>query len=762
MMKFRTLTVSIFAFSAFAFGAEPVLVLDASDAKSIHVADGKIERWTAGATQAVPDSRPMVGSKLGGRETIAFDGDDFLEGPSVLAEGDDSFTVIALWRPEREGVQVVFEQAGEGGGRRGSLLQVGNRYGFNGQGNDAHSLVPLKVGDWRLTAMVLTGADRENVVVIDNDNPPAVGTINIEAQNLGVSGIRVGNKLTSNGEFFQGQIAEIRVFSDALSKAELDQQLLELKTKWKLDFKTQVPEIVVKNEPEPTPVPAVTEPTAEQIEFFETHVRPVLADHCFSCHSVDEKQKGGLHVDSLAALLEGGDSGPAIIPGKPDESPFFRGVSYLDSEFAMPPKKKLPDLAIENLRKWIEMGAPWPGGSTELAKEEEAWDWEALRAEHWAWQPISKAGPPAVKNEAWVTSDLDRFVLARLDAEGLTPSEPAPKHTLIRRVYLDLLGLPPTPEQSADFVEGRISWEAVIEQLLADPRYGERWARHWLDVARFSDGFGGFLDNSNNPQAWRYRDWVVEAINADMPIDEFVRLQIAGDLIDPDKHTVATGFFALGPQYKSDGGDADSNAMAKIETLDDRVDTLGRGILGVTLACARCHDHKFDPIPTLDYYSIAGVFNNSAVHEHPIAPQSEIDAYNVVVKAVQEFEKEMNQVIDDRGEALLNQEVQRLAKYMSAAVEFMEMEPPPDALKFARERGLVGAVFRFCAPHFGGTKNTEEVPELDAWFASRSAEAAAEFQAQLIALRAKEKPETEQAHWLVEKILQIRSQPGLG
>ena len=228
--------------------------------------------------------------------------------------------------------------------------------------------------------------------------------------------------------------------------------------------------------------------------------------------------------------------------------------------------------------------------------------------------------PPGVNQQEWLHNSIDRFVLARLEAAGLSPAPEAELRILVRRMYLDLIGIPPTPEQSTEFVAScRDDQQAVVgrlvDELLESPLYGQRWGRHWLDVARYSDGFGGFLDNQGYAQAWRYRDWVVEAFNQDLPYNNFLRLQIAGDLTGEEFDAIATGFFALGPTYRSDGGDPDSTAQARSETLDDRMDTLGRGLMGITLSCARCHDHKFDPIPQQDYYSLAGVFNNTAVRE---------------------------------------------------------------------------------------------------------------------------------------------------
>ncbi|HJN08298.1 MAG TPA: DUF1549 domain-containing protein [Pirellulaceae bacterium] len=369
---------------------------------------------------------------------------------------------------------------------------------------------------------------------------------------------------------------------------------------------------------------------AEQIEFFERHVRPLLIEHCYKCHSAKiKKPKGGLRLDGRTLMTKGGDSGTALVPGKPDESLFIESVRYESLE--MPPTGKVSDDQLATLVRWVEMGAPWPDDETpQLARDGDPYDWPAVRASHWAWQPIRRPALPAVKSQVWPQQPVDRFVLARLEADGRTVARPADKRTLIRRAYIDLTGLPPSPEAVEAFVIAAdpAAFTRVIDQLLGSVHYGERWGRHWLDVARYSDGLGGFLDNSRMPHAFRFRDWVVRCFNGDLPYDKFVTHQIAGDLLSEDESFYGSGFFAIGPTYRSDGGDPDSIAPAKSETLDDRVDTLSRAFFGLTVACARCHEHKFDPIPTQDYYSLAGVFNNTRNAERPLVAQPIVDQYN--------------------------------------------------------------------------------------------------------------------------------------
>jgi Protein of unknown function (DUF1553)/Protein of unknown function (DUF1549)/Planctomycete cytochrome C len=409
--------------------------------------------------------------------------------------------------------------------------------------------------------------------------------------------------------------------------------------------------------------------TSEQIEFFEAKVRPVLVQHCYDCHSTDAKKlKGGLYVDSRDGLMKGGDSGAAAVAGKPDDSILIDAVKYRSYE--MPPDRKLADDDIAVLVRWVEQGLPWPEVTTSAGHStaETEIDWDEARKSHWAWQPVRRPDVPQSAESGG--HPVDAFVTARRDRAGLGTAVPAEEFVLARRIYLDLIGITPTPQQVADFVAAAAkdrdsAVSSLVDRLLASPLYGQRWGRHWLDVARYSDGFGGFLDSSQRNNAWRYRDWVVDAFNTDLPFDRFLQLQIAGDL-EPNKHNgIATGFFALGPLFRSDGGDPDSVAQAKGETLDDRVDTLTRGLLGVTASCARCHDHKFDPIPQKDYYSLAGIFNNSGVHDLPLAPNDVVQAFNEHKATVDKLTRELKQLktTDDAGRKVeLQQKLDELKK----------------------------------------------------------------------------------------------------
>ena len=434
-----------------------------------------------------------------------------------------------------------------------------------------------------------------------------------------------------------------------------------------------------------TPDPATPKFTASQLEFFESKVRPLLADRCYSCHSEKAKaMKAGLRLDSREHLLKGGDSGASIVAGKPDESLLIQSVRY--ESYEMPPDGKLNDAEISVLTKWVELSAPWPNEKPKTGPNTDPSqiDWDTVRNGHWAWQSVVKHDPPAVPDSHLARNPIDQFVGARLHKAGLKANPPAEPRVLCRRIWIDLIGMPPAPKNVDEFVTAAKqdyskAVSDLVDELLASPHYGERWGRHWLDIARYSDGFGGFLDNVGLPFAWRYRDWIVDALNRDLPYDDFLRLQIAGDLIDPDNFGgVATGFFALGPTYRSDGGDPDSVAQAKGETLDDRVDTLTRGLLGLTVACARCHDHKFDPIPTQDYYSLAGIFNNTRFTEYPLAKPETVKVYNDrqnEIRRVDKLQKDLTNKLKKEKREANDMEKKQLAEWKKQLDNFRKTAP---------------------------------------------------------------------------------------
>ncbi len=368
--------------------------------------------------------------------------------------------------------------------------------------------------------------------------------------------------------------------------------------------------------------PLAASPSGD-VEFFEKKIRPVLVERCYKCHSArSEKVKGDLRLDSREGMLKGGESGkPGVVPGDENKSLLIESIRYKNEDLQMPPPKegRLSDEQIADFVSWVRMGAPYPGTEKSEIRnpksEIEVW---------WSFQSIKNPTVPSVKNRAWVRSPVDNFILAILEGNGLTPAPPADKRTLIRRATFDLIGLPPTPREVEAFLSDNSpdAFAKVVDRLLASPHYGERWGRHWLDVVRYTDSFDarGIGGEADVPEAYRYRDWVVNAFNRDLPYDEFVAEQIAGDILatnepapfDPGK-VIATGVMAIGEWGT---GDADKEKMLT-DIVDDQIDVTGRAFLGLTLACARCHDHKFDPISTEDYYSLAGIYFSSHILPRP-------------------------------------------------------------------------------------------------------------------------------------------------
>ena len=363
-------------------------------------------------------------------------------------------------------------------------------------------------------------------------------------------------------------------------------------------------------------VPSVR--SQEGNDFFERKIRPVLAEQCFSCHSAELKKfKGGLALDTRAGWMEGGDNGPAIVPGDPEKSLLIKAIRYSDPELKMPKKGKLSDDVIADFEKWVKMGAPDP----RVGKVQAAQKYPSVEEgrKFWAFQPPTLGGIPKVNDTTWPRNDIDRFVLAKLEAKNLRPSRDAERAVLLRRLYFAIIGLPPSPEEIDAFVNDN-SPEAIIrvvDRLLASPHFGERWGRHWLDVARFAESSGGgrtlmFRD------AWRYRDYVISSFNSDKSFAQFITEQLAGDLLDgktPEERywqLVATAFLLLGPT----NFERQDKPLLEMDVIDEQIDTMGKAFLGMTLGCARCHDHKFDPIPTKDYYALAGIFKSTKFIVH--------------------------------------------------------------------------------------------------------------------------------------------------
>ncbi len=393
-------------------------------------------------------------------------------------------------------------------------------------------------------------------------------------------------------------------------------------------------------------------PSPEGIAFFEQKIRPVLADSCYKCHSVAAKAqgklKGGLFLDTREGVLAGGDTGPSVVPGKPDASLLVKAVRWSDPDVEMPPKHKLPEPVIADFAKWVAIGVPDPRtGAQGSAKREIN---VAQGREFWSFKPLAHPSPPEVKNAAWVRSPVDRFILAKQEAAGVTPSAPVSREKLARRAYFDLTGLPPSPEELADFLkdESPDVFAKLVDRLLASPRYGERWGRHWLDLVRYAESGGYEFDGYRNG-AYHYRDWVIRALNDDMPYSDFVRWQLAGDKIAPGTYVgeAATGFLVAGP-YPGQIT-AKTEERIRYDQLDDMLSTIGSSMLGLTVECVRCHEHKYDPIPHADYYALAATLAATShgvelVDADPTATKTALDAHAAahapLLAALRKFEAE--------------------------------------------------------------------------------------------------------------------------
>jgi mono/diheme cytochrome c family protein len=377
------------------------------------------------------------------------------------------------------------------------------------------------------------------------------------------------------------------------------------------------------------------------IDFFEKRVRPVLIERCYKCHSAkSEKLRGNLKLDSREGWLKGGDLGAAVVPGNPDDSPLIQAVRWNDEDFRMPPDKRLPDEQVADLLAWVKRGAPGPATPNAVAAPSPPKiDIEAAR-QRWPFAKVTKPAVPSVRDTVWPRNDIDRFILAKLEERGLRPAGDSEKRTLIRRATFDLVGLPPTPGEVEAFLNDNSpeAFAKVVDRLLASSHYGERWGRHWLDVVRYADTAG---DNSDYPipQMYRYRNWVIDAFNRDFPYDQFIREQLSGDLLGGDadaerqQRIVATGFIALARRFGSTVDDYPQHL-----TIEDTIDNLGRAFLGLSLNCARCHDHKFDPVTMHDYYGLYGIFHSTRYpwpgieldkqqrDVVPLAPQAVVDS----------------------------------------------------------------------------------------------------------------------------------------
>jgi hypothetical protein len=415
------------------------------------------------------------------------------------------------------------------------------------------------------------------------------------------------------------------------------------------------------------------QPSKEHTEFFESKVRPILSAQCYKCHSLEEnKAKGGLTLDTRQGWQKGGDSGAVITPGDPAKSLLITAITYNDADLQMPPKgEKLTDEQIAVLTEWVKMGAPDPRVADEKTQTKLTGLTDNAR-HHWAYLPVKKPAVPAVKNVAWCKTPIDAYVAQALEANNMVPNKTATKEALIRRAFYDLIGLPPTPYEVADFLKDQSTdaFAKVVDKLLANPHYGERWGRHWLDTARYSDTKGGERNARREteyrfPNAWTYRDYVVKAFNDDKPYDQFIIEQLAADQIpgikEGDPRLAALGFLTVGERFRQVN-----------DVINDRIDVVGKGFLGLTVSCARCHDHMFDPIPTKDYYALHGVF--ASVYEPDdkpvLAKMSPADQQADFQKKMEASVKEMRDRYYGNIENFLTKFWEKPEPYLRAALTF--------------------------------------------------------------------------------------------
>ncbi len=449
-------------------------------------------------------------------------------------------------------------------------------------------------------------------------------------------------------------------------------------------------------------------------DFFEVKVRPLLATKCYSCHA--DSEMGGLRLDSPERVLQGGSRGPAVVPGEPAASLLVSAVRRIADGLKMPPTEVLSETEVAVLEEWIAGGAEWPASEVPVAADSSV---PPGAREFWAFKPVRR---PSLQGDTPAMA-IDEFVYEGIRAAGLEASPPADKATLIRRLSFDLLGLPPTPEQTVAFLadDSPGGYERLVDRMLASPHYGERMARRWLDLARYADGQSSAYADTPLPNAWRYRDWVVNAFNRDLPYDRFVELQLAADLLpEPERgeNLAALGFHAL--------RDRD----------DDRVDVTGRTFLGLTIGCAQCHDHKFDPIPQADFYALQGVFSSTEDHRYPLAPIDQVEAYDAASKRVQKQKLAIDLFLEKERDQLIDILMERTADFLVAcyrvAVLGGESQRVADDAGLDRQTLDRWLAYLATAPH--------EHPFLDAWHAvmdrgaslEEASQAAAEFERTLL------------------------------
>ncbi len=429
--------------------------------------------------------------------------------------------------------------------------------------------------------------------------------------------------------------------------------------------------------------------TPDQLDFFEKKIRPILVDNCYKCHSHDsEKVKGGLLLDTRDGALKGGDTGPAIVPGDLEKSLLIEAVHYTNKDLQMPPNdRQLETDQIHDLEAWVKMGAPDPRTGSDDGQHKYVVDMDKAR-KHWSYQPIASPPVPEPEDaEHWARTPVDKFILATLQTKGLTPSPQTDKVTLIRRATFDLIGLPPSPKEVDDFVDDNSpdAFARVVDRLLASPHYGERWGRHWLDLAHFADtqGATGGARDERYPYSYTYRDYVIRAFNEDLPYDQFLIQQIAADKLPlgNDKRPLAAmGFLTLGERFNGQINDV----------IDDRIDIISKGTMAMTATCARCHDHKFDPILTQDYYALHGVFSSSIEpKEEPLLETpKETPAYLAFQREYANREGALKKYHDELVKNYKAEMVGNSAAYLLALRDFRRKTNDVTRGAFMEKRGL--------------------------------------------------------------------------
>jgi mono/diheme cytochrome c family protein len=453
------------------------------------------------------------------------------------------------------------------------------------------------------------------------------------------------------------------------------------------------------------------QPSAANAEFFEMRIRPLFVNKCYACHT--EERMGGLQLDTGEHALKGGKSGPVIVPGDPSSSLMVKALHYTDARLKMPPTGRLKDSEIADVETWIKNGAVWPQTAKAAPAASAPYIITAEQRNFWSFRPIANPQPPAVHDKKWARTEIDRFILAKLEAQNLKPVAAATKRSLIRRATFDLTGLPPTPAEVAAFEHDNSStaFAKVVDRLLESPRYGEKWGRFWLDVARYSDDRLNSERDDPYENSFRYRDWVIQAVQQDMPFNLFVKAQIAGDFLPQHElYEAGLGFYSLSPEFQ-----------------DDRVDATTRGFMALTVACATCHNHKYDPIPTQDFYSLLGIFNNTELHETPLAPKDEVERYEADKKQVDAQETEIKEFIARQANELAEILAQNTASYMLADNPALDKETQ-------------GKMARYL------TAANHKHPFLAAWDKDHSPQAARDFQTLLLDINKEKKHVDDENH----------------